>query len=307
MENIWTKTATGYAATGYFSGDRYTIDRTPGHRFALSIGGTEVRQGKLVDLKAAAEANEKAAAGGATPPKAAPKLRTHKTTPKPADQSAAPVAPVAATGQEHVAAVEATPPDAYPPVRHTPTGMVGLNVNDAGVIPDVVLGVSQRDPQGWKEGAFDGGAIPDYIPPEVGRPQPESPVAEYARQKAEGVVGPYVPATRMTDDEKKAWAAKSATFHSMTGVDPADDDADDSDVDTVTAPPDTGNPVGQTPPAEFRHPPHNVAGATTGRTQAARPNPVAMTRLHLAALRKPFPVTDMNGRPVKAWLGGVIR
>lgn len=297
MQLTWIKTVNGYSASGATT--TYQINRTPGHRFALVVNGDEVRQGKLVELKAAAQANESA---GDAPAKPAPKLRTHRKSdaPKPVTTTV----PASAIHREYVAAVDKT--DRGPIyVAH------GEEVDCAH------------------------GPVPDYVPPEVGRPRPESPAAEYARQKAEGVVGPYVPAPRPVVYEtnqgpvvhipfpvppgavqdvlhqaaeiRTGWAEQGRTrddlvgeFGGVLGVNPDDDRDDDidSDVDTPLVPtipdpiPNTNGvePVWSPPAAS------NSGGTRLHRFHARSP------MMFRPFLRPPAPVVGQDGRPVTSWL-----
>lgn len=273
MELTWTKTDKGYAATG--AANAYAINRTPGHRFALYVDGAEVKQGKLADLKADAARNEASAAPADRPakPKPKPKLRTHKP--------ATTTIPAAVIHREHVAAVEATTPDAYPPRKV-------VTAEAAGPVPDYV-----PTP---RVGVYDG--VPGSAPNDgIG-------IDRVAEIRAE-----WKDAGRTPDD-------LAAEFGGMLGVDPpaapapvpvADPDDDgDRDDDTPLAPPDprpdAGDPVGFRSAA---YPRFNVIGAATMRTKSARspfPNAVLLPLLRPAA-----PIVGQDGRPIRSWLGGVIR
>lgn len=114
---------------------------------------------------------------------------------------------------------------------------------------------------------------------------------------------------------RKTWAAEGATregivreFGELLGViDPfqaPDDDADDSDIDTPLAPNvpdpphhDHGDPVGVRPQA-FR---------TPQPRQSATGFPRPLVDAFRAALRPAAKIVAGDGRPVRSWLGGVIR
>lgn len=281
---IWTTTDAGYYARGATT--NYNINRTPGHRFWLCLDGAQVKSGKLTELKDAAQRNENAGGGANDGPKSdagRPKPTGNgRTKPKPPTPTATTpdttIVPTTAINREYVGAVETTTPDAYPPVR-------GAAVTAADEIP--------------------GHALNDGCPL---HPHTQSVIQAAAQ-------------TRET------WAAEGATregvvreFGELLGVTAppvaapapdADDDGDDSDTDTplvpnVSDPPhhDHGNPVGV-------HPQFSVTGTQTFRTPCARQSattfPRPLVNAFPAALRPVAKIVAGDGRPVRSWLGGVIR